>query len=177
MPLFAIQVKSRAEERFVKLLGVNLPGVVLHFLKRKLSIRRAGKSIDELSPVFPGYVFLEADDFPASALVAARSTGLMYKFLPSNDDIQPLSERDRQLLSHFLRLGKVVGPSLAEFDAEDRICIVEGPLVGLEGNIVSVNKRKRRAKLRLDLCGDSFYVDLGYELLVKRNGVSCKSGD
>ncbi|MFW5689149.1 MAG: KOW motif-containing protein, partial [Spirochaetota bacterium] len=43
--------------------------------------------------------------------------------------------------------------------------VKEGPLAGLEGRIVKVDRRKQRAKVRLDLYQESFLVDFGFELL------------
>jgi transcriptional antiterminator NusG len=38
-------------------------------------------------------------------------------------------------------------------------------MAGLEGNIIKVDKRKGRAKIKLDLYDDSFSIDLGFELI------------
>jgi transcription termination/antitermination protein NusG len=43
--------------------------------------------------------------------------------------------------------------------------VINGPLKGLEGKIVKVDKRKGRAKVKLDLYDESFLVDLSFELL------------
>jgi transcriptional antiterminator NusG len=36
---------------------------------------------------------------------------------------------------------------------------------GLEGQIIKVDKRKKRAKIRLKLYEDSFPIDFGFELI------------
>jgi transcriptional antiterminator NusG len=42
---------------------------------------------------------------------------------------------------------------------------VEGPLMGLEGRIIKVDRRKGRAKINLDLYNDSFTIDLAFEVI------------
>ncbi|MCL2557796.1 MAG: antitermination protein NusG, partial [Treponema sp.] len=39
------------------------------------------------------------------------------------------------------------------------------PLKGLEGRIIKVDKRKKRAKIRLDLYDESFAIDLAFEII------------
>jgi transcription termination/antitermination protein NusG len=40
-------------------------------------------------------------------------------------------------------------------------------LMGLEGCIIKVNRRKRRAKIRLDMNDSPILFDLGFEILEK----------
>jgi transcriptional antiterminator NusG len=69
---------------------------------------------------------------------------------------------------HFIReVGPVAGKSKVYFDDNSRIVVISGPLSGLEGRIVKADKRKGRAKIKLDLYGDSFFIDLAFEVLVK----------
>jgi transcriptional antiterminator NusG len=51
------------------------------------------------------------------------------------------------------------------FDINGRISVKEGPLKGYEGKIVHVDKRKRRARVQLDLYKESYHIDFGFELL------------
>jgi transcriptional antiterminator NusG len=51
------------------------------------------------------------------------------------------------------------------FNENDRIEVIDGPLAGMEGRIVRVDRRKGRARVKLDLYDDSFAIDLGIELV------------
>ena len=62
-------------------------------------------------------------------------------------------------------MGEVVEKSKVYFDENKRIRVTEGALKGLEGHIVKVDKRKRRAKVKLALYDDSFLIDFGFELM------------
>ena len=69
------------------------------------------------------------------------------------------------LLGHFLSFGEVAGQSVVTFDEKRRIRVISGPLLGLDGQIVKVDHRKRRARVRLSLYEESFEIDFEFEAL------------
>jgi len=170
MNYYALQVKTRAESRFIKLFKalhpeINLP---IYFPQRRLDIRRKGRLRPSMSAVFPGYIFIEADcdeEIKERQWEFRRTEGF-FRFLRSNQEITPLANRDLELVLHFIKnAGPVAGRSKVYFNENSRIVVVEGPLVGLEGRIVKVDKRKGRAKINLDLYNDSFTIDLAFEVI------------
>ena len=169
MNYYAVQVKTRGEEKFIRLFRALNPDcpIEIFFPKRKISVRRQGLMVQVTPAVFPGYIFLESEtDLLLLYQWQFRRTDGFYRFLKSNQDIQPLSGRDLETVLHFIKkTGPLAGLSQVYFDENSRIVVVEGPLAGLEGNIVKVDKRKRRAKIKLDLYDDSFTIDLGFELM------------
>jgi transcriptional antiterminator NusG len=170
MNYYAIQVKTRAENRFIKLFKALYPEITLpiYFPQRKLDIRRNGKLRASMSAVFPGYIFIEAscDEEVIACQWEFRRTEGFYRFLRSNQEITPLADRDLELVLHFINNpGGIAGRSRVYFDENSRIIVVEGPLMGLEGRIIKVDKRKRRAKIMLDLYNDSFSIDLAFEVI------------
>ena len=171
MNYYALQVKTRAEEMFMKRAGIPaLPPEVgplrLIFPRRKMPIRRKGVVHQELEPVFPGYLFLEAESLTDVLYWHLRTTQGFFRFLPENKVPKPLEGRDLATLRHFMSFGDVAEKSVVRFDENERIHVLTGPLKGLEGRIVKVDKRKGRAKVKLDMYDESFLVDLAFELLV-----------
>ena len=168
-----MQVKTRGEEKFIRRFKAQHPDIPmpLYFPQRCLDIRRGGKITPSRLPVFPGYVFMALDrensilDFQW----AFRKTEGFYRFLRSNQDIAPLQNRDLELVLHFIKY-PLAGKSKVYFNENSRIVIISGPLSGLEGRIIKVDKRKERAKIKLDLYGDSFCIDMAFEVLVKAPG-------
>ena len=167
---YAIQVKSKAEDKFVnnfkkKNPNVNLP---LHFPQRQIDIRKKGKFTAVKMAVFPGYVFIEAEteeEMLANQWAFRRTSGF-FRFLRSNKEITPLAGRDLELVLHFIKnFGPVAGRSRVYFNENSRIVVIDGPLSGLEGRIVKVDKRKGRAKVKLDIYQDSFAIDLSFEVI------------
>jgi len=172
MDYYAMQVKTRGEEKFMRLFRGQYPDIKLpmYFPQRSLDLRRGGRIIPSKLPVFPGYVFLEVDSEENiyNYQWAFRKTEGFYRFLRSNQDIAPLKNRDLELVLHFIReVGPLAGISKVYFDENSKIVVISGPLSGLEGRIVKADKRKGRAKIKLDLYGDSFCIDLAFEVLVK----------
>ncbi len=142
--------------------------------QRVLKIRRFGKVSEEKVPVFKGYIFIETNSFSEKVYRSIKKLKGVYRFLPSNDLPKPIYGRDLDILNHFLKLGGLAKISLVSFDEQDRIQIIEGPLKGLEGQIIKVDKRKGRAKVRIDAYQNSFEVDFGFSALdiTKKNAGS-----
>jgi len=170
---YALQVKTRGEEKYIRLFRALYPDcpIAIYFPRRKLSIRRKSAMVSSIQAVFPGYIFLEVE---TESLIEQyqwefRKTAGFYRFLKSNQNITPLLDKDLETVLHFI---KKTGPqvladiSKVYFDNNSRIVVTEGPLAGLEGKIVKVDKRKGRAKIKLDLYDDSFTIDLGFEVIM-----------
>jgi len=170
MNYYAIQVKTRSEEKYIKLFRATHPEITLpiHFPKRRLDIRKSGKIKPSTPAVFPGYIFIEAesDEEIISYQWNFRRTDGFYRFLKTNKEITALTDRDLELVLHFIKYaGPVAGRSRVYFNDDSRIVVVEGPLSGLEGRIIKVDRRKGRAKIKLDLYNDSFAIDLAFEII------------
>ncbi|MDR2313500.1 MAG: antiterminator LoaP [Spirochaetaceae bacterium] len=170
MKYFAAQVKTRKEEKYIKLFRALHPRctINIYFPKRKLNVRRRGAMVPTTLAVFPGYIFLEIDEEDSILRYhwLFRKTDGFYRFLKSNQNIRPLENRDLETVLHFIKkTGPLAGISRVYFDEKSRIVVVDGPLVGLEGDIIKVDKRKGRAKIKLDLYDDSFTIDLGFEMI------------
>ena len=168
--IYTIQVKSRWEKKYIKLFKNTFPNMSysLYAPLRCMPIRRKGIIKNVTSVIFPGYIFIETgeiDDFLLNKAVFRKIPGF-YRFLKSNQDICPLSGRDLELALHFIRkTDQTAGMSKVFFNEESRITVIEGPLLGLEGKIIKVDKRKGRAKIKLDIYEDSFAIDLPFEIL------------
>ena len=167
MPFFALQVWTGNEARFVQVAERMLAGTGVRLLwpRRSLRIRRAGTWRDTVAPIFPSYVFLQSAAFDPGLYADLKRTPGFVRFLPSNEAVAPLEAKDQGLLSHFLSFGEIVEKSTAVFDENKRIRVIAGPLRNLEGLIVRVDRRKGRARVRLEMYEDSFEVDFGFEAL------------
>jgi len=170
--IYTLQVQNRCEGKYIKLFKRQHPQLpfALYAPLRRMPIRRRGALRHANSVIFPGYVFVETgeDDIFAASIAAFRRVAGFYRFLKSNQNICPLSGRDLELALHFIRrAGPVAGLSTVFFNEQSRIVVVDGPLLGLEGKIIKVDKRKGRAKIKLDLYDDSFAIDLPFAVIEK----------
>jgi len=189
MNYFVIQVMTGGEERYLKLAQrvldassstsadlfeaagppphTSLPEEAGRLLwpRRRLTLIKRGVRKQVLAPIFPGYLFYEAEAVSAGAFHLLKRPSGFVKFLKDNHNIQPLAGDDRELLLHFISFGEIVDRSKVYLDANRRVRVASGPLKGLEGRIVKVDKRKGRAKVRLSLYENSFLIDFGFDLL------------
>ncbi len=171
MSYFVIQVKTKAEDKYLhlaekilKIRGLDDAGDLL-LPRRKLKTRKGGVYRDRLLPLYPGYIFYRTDELNTEVFWTLRRVPGFCRYLRYGDKPEPISGEDEKLLLHFLSFGEVVEASKVYFDVDNRIRVLSGPMRGLEGRIVKVDKRKKRAKVRLSLYEDSFLVDFGFELL------------
>lgn len=180
MNYYVIQVLTGGEEKYLNLARIALQsldpqqtsGSILIWPRRRLRIRKNGVERDSLAPIFPGYVFLETTDLSTEMYWSLRRIAGFGKYLRDNNHLEPLSGYDSRLLHHFLSFGEVVEKSSVYYDENRRIRVIDGALKGLEGHIVKVDRRKRRARVALALYDRSFLIDFGFEVLepVEGNG-------
>jgi transcriptional antiterminator NusG len=167
MNYYVIQVKTRGEKEYLDRAQKRFQNGEVRLLwpRRNLRIRRRGEWLDTVSPIFPSYLFLEAEEVTPEMYEIFRKIPGFYHFLPNNRNITPLSENDRTILMHFLSFGEIVDKSVVMFDRDKRIRVISGPLKGMEGRIVKVDRRKQRARVKLDMYENSFLIDFGFEAL------------
>lgn len=169
MNYYVIQVRAKNEARFLELASpiARTLDIALIWPRRSLRIRRKGRWTKALVPVFPGYIFLSVEKFPPLLYWRLKNLPYFYRFLNSNTNINPMPQKEAQVISHLLKYGEIVRESIGTYDVDNKIRITEGPLKGLEGCIIKVDKRKGRAKVRLNLYDESYLVDFGFLSLEK----------
>lgn len=173
MDYYILQVATGHEKTFIEKVKKAAPDLAqrhnLIFLTRELTIRRQGNWLKEEQPMFPGYVIMQtASQINAETVQNLKIIPYFYHFLKTNTEIIPLKGRDLAIIQHFLGLGPSIGASLVRFDENDRIVVIEGPLKGIEGCIIKVDKRKQRAKIQVDFQGSAHTMDLSFEDISKR---------
>ncbi len=174
MQYYTIHVLTSFEDDFARRLRPVLGSERLIIPKKMMPIHRRGKIQKILMPVFPGYIFIQSEDIldELDTVWTIRRTAGFIRFLRKNSAPTPLSEPDILVLRPFNSFGEYADISKVTFDENDRIVVLEGPLKGLEGQIIKVNRRKGRAKILLDIYGEAFPIDLGFEVVerVKSGG-------
>lgn len=171
---FVIQVVTGTEPRVVALTEerfalhqIDVDVTRLWWPRRRLMIRRKGVRVPSLAPIFPGYLILETTFLSAELIGVFRGVTGFVRFLRSTQSPEPVGARDAEVLRSLLGHGEIIGPSKVTFDENNRIVVREGPLQGMEGRIIKVDRRRGRARVRLDMYEESFQIDFGFELLAK----------
>ena len=167
MDIFVLQIKTGDEEKFLLAARRLLPDLegTFCFPRRKLPTRKAGKMTIKEVPLFGGYLFYLCEEVTGHIISQLKTLPGYSRFLPSPDRILPLPEGEKRFIHTLISKGDLIGLSTVTFDIEGRISVKEGPLKGYEGKIIKVDKRKRRARIQLDLYKESFLLDFGFELL------------
>ena len=129
MNFYCISVKTGMEEKYTKNAQEilddprgNLDGTI-HFLRKKMRLK-TGKEYFE--PFFPGYVFFETAETDFAHFKVLEYDKNFLRFLPSNQDIEPLANSDLNIVSSILSFGSTVGILSVTFDEGDRIVITDG---------------------------------------------------
>ena len=149
-------VKERLKYRFGDELRFVVP-------KRKIRERKDGKVRDVLKLLFPGYVLVRGQiDIPQYERF--RNVPGMIKLLGDAGKPKKIEAYEMELISRLIVNDEIIGYSKI-FEENGLVRVVDGPMMSLEGNIVSIDRRKGRAKVRLFLFGDERVVDLGIEIL------------
>ena len=171
MDYYVVQVSTGKEKNFIEDAEFKNKfdelSYSIVFPQRILKIRKAGKVTEKQLPVFAGYLFIGTDKISKELYQHLKRCKGFYRFLPNNQEPRFLEGRDLEILNQFISFGGLAKISQVVFDENDRIKVIEGPLSGLEGYIVRVNKRKGRATVFLDMWQTAFSIDLGFETLDK----------
>ena len=161
---YCIMVKTGSEEKFLDSATETLSkkgDSSKFFFFRKQMKARSGATFME--PLFPGYVFMETPHLERTAIEDLKKINGFYHFLLDNAAPQKLEGNDLAYYSSFRTSGETLGISSARFDENQRIKIVDGPLLGFEGKIIRVNKRCQRVTVEIQMLGGSKKVDLCYQ--------------
>ena len=134
-----------------------------HCIGKQIRLRSGKEYID---PLIPGYVFWETDNL--SRIQDIKDEEGFIGFLPNDKEIKPLSARDTELLTSFLKYGSVIPILNVRFDVNDRIVIVDGLFKGMEEFISDVNRSNKRINFEVTLMDGKRILSLSYQELQKK---------
>lgn len=119
-----------------------------------------------LRPSFPGYIFINSDsgtDLFERLRNAWGNTIFKYtQLIRNNEYIIPLSEHDEDLITGLSDNDHVIKVSKCTVE-NNRLKILEGPLIDHEGEIVSVDKHKRTAVIEEEFMGVTCRIRVGID--------------
>ena len=125
---------------------------------------KSGK--EYIDPLLPGYVFWETNNL--SRAQSVRDEDGFIDFLPHGNGMKPLSEKDTDLVTSFLKYGSVIPVVNVQFDVNDKIVIVDGLFKGMEGFIKDVNRSNKRINFEVTLMDGKRILSLSYQEIQKK---------
>ena len=151
------KVRERLECRFLD------KGLRFIIPKRKLMERKTGKWEEKVSTIFPGYILVSGYIGVKEYYLFVGVPGLL-RVLKDNDEPFEIPEEDIAVIKKLICSGETIEQS-SIFEKSGKVTVVDGPLLGLEGLIESINKRKSRVKVRLNFAGESRLIDLSIHVI------------
>jgi transcriptional antiterminator NusG len=107
-----------------------------------------------------------AEDITAFA-AALKEVPEFTKMLKADEEIAPIYPHEEAVLKRLVDKKEIVGMSTGIIE-NDKVRILEGPLVGLEGIVKKINRHKRTAVLKMELFDRVMQVEVGLEITEKR---------
>lgn len=87
------------------------------------------------------------------------------RVLAQDGQFVPLAKEEVQLIGGFAHKGDRVVPMSEALKDGDQVVVTAGPLLGHEGPIKNINRRKSTAYLELNLCGRCITTRVGLAVL------------
>lgn len=126
-------------------------------------------------PLLPGYLIAVTDQVEVLQRVC-RTVPEFARLLTMGETFVPLRDDDQAWIGAFTRRGERSIPMSTGVMEGDRVLVLDGPLVGREALIKSVNRHKSLAFLEFEICGRKVTTKVGLGIVRKKNDGSGDSG-
>lgn len=163
---YVVQTISGKEEEIKNnMIKFVLPKENILLPKRKLLIRKCGEYFDTYKSLFPGYLFYKGDFFREIYSYRQQLKGFI-KIINENFNPIPLYINEIDRIINMINNNEIIEYSDMIVEG-DKVKVIAGPLVGQEGIIKMIDKRKQRVKIALSLFGCEQEVQLSFRMVDK----------
>lgn len=162
---YALFVVTGEEEKVKERLQFKLKHSDLRILvpKRKMRERKNGIWESRIRTLFPGYVLLNGH-LDVDEYYSIKGTPGLIKILKDKSKLLEIDEQEIHIINRLMCNNEIIGPSSIYTDG-GKVIVIDGPLLGMEGLIESIDKRKGRAKVRVNFIGESRLVELSVSMV------------
>ncbi|MGI6486210.1 MAG: antiterminator LoaP [Tepidanaerobacteraceae bacterium] len=162
---FVIYTLTGNEDRVKKLISTIYPREEVKPLvpSRRLKEIKQGVETVKTRTMFPGYVFIETNLSNELYRSMMRIPSIV-KLLKVDSEPVPVPDEEMHPILKLTADSEIIGFSKG-IRIGTKVKIIDGPLKSFEGRIISIDARKGRAKVCLDLLGEGKRVDLGLVVL------------
>lgn len=124
-------------------------------------------------PILPGYVFIEttmpAEEFLRNFSNFFYNSHDIIRVLNSGEDEIPALPTDERVRLEYLYRGKRCLEHSIGYKEGDLVRIIDGPLLGREGEIIHINRHNREALLKIEVFGQSMAIKVALEIIDSKN--------
>ena len=180
MPMwYVIQVLKGREDAMADLIGRVVPAAELTECfspKYATETKVRGRWVPVVRDLFPGYLIAVTDD----PLVLEQRLLRIEEFarvLRYGDEFVPLEKAEVELIGGFTERGHRTVPMSRAVKQGERVVVTEGPLLGREAMIKSVNRHKSCAVLEVDFCGRKVTTRVGLAVFSQPDTAAAKRAD
>ena len=136
----------------------------LFYPQFQTEIKVHGEWVDTTKPLFPGYLICDTQ-IPRTVQQYLLRMDDFARVLAQDGQFVPLAKEEVQLIGGFTHKGDRVVPMSEALKDGDQVVVTAGPLLGHEGLIKNINRRKSTAYLELNLCGRCVTTRVGLAVL------------
>jgi transcriptional antiterminator NusG len=168
---YVLHVYTGKENDVVNVLSRQLLQCKSMVPRRLLRERKNGIWQNKIRNLFPGYVFIYTD---INVAMYYKLTALPYviKILGNDRGPQPVPADEINPILRWHGSGDPLGIS-GMYVEGGYIPVIDGPLQGMEGQIIKVDARRQRAKVNISLMGQPRVVELAVKMITKSEPESC----
>lgn len=172
---YAIQVETEREDTACEVIlhtaqAKGLGGVFeeLFSPKRATLTKQKGELVEGREPLLPGYVIAICHPQDLDAVIAALSHSPRFaRLVGAGETFTPLSDQEVSWISAFTQRENRTVEMSEGFIEKGRVVITSGPLIGQEALVTKIDRRRRIAYLKFELCGRTVEAKLGLNLMRK----------
>lgn len=162
---YVIQTMSRSEQKLVSTLKVLLKNIHVYLPTRKVIHQLKGvQHIIEL-PLFPGYVFVYKNISEALDVLEKANSRIAFQPVMANGKYLEAYKNEMKFLFEVTGGNGVIELSQGVVLENEEVLIIQGPLKQLKGKILFIDKRKNKAKVRIEFMNRMLDISLGLEIL------------
>lgn len=169
---YVIQVTAGSEERMARLISRVVPDGVLQECfcpKFETETKVHGQYVSVTRLLLPGYLIAVTSD-PRGVADGLRTLQEFCRVLMQGGAFQPLAKDEVEIIGRLTCTGHRVVPMSLGFKDGDEVVVTEGPLLGHEGRICGIDRRKSVAYLEFDICGRHVRVRIGLAVVSAKGG-------
>lgn len=130
--------------------------------------RKHGREYREYKPLFPGYLLVRSQlgdhEFVMATYDCIHKSNNIIRLLRYNEDMISLRKEEKSYIEDLLQ-GEEYIKSSSGYIQGDKVVITNGPFVGKESVIKSINRHKRQAVIEISIMGEVRRVIIGLEIL------------
>lgn len=165
---YAVQVRTGKEQDTADLCRKIVDDDILWeaFIPRYERMKRYQREWHkEQLPMFPGYIFLVTERVE-ELFYRLKKVPELTKILGDGREFIPIKDEEKALLQQMGNEEHVTEMSVG-YIAGERVVILSGPMMGMEGKIKKIDRHKRMAVLEVGMFGRWVDVKVGVEIVEK----------